>query len=61
MNFVKTLWAPLPRAIQDTGNHGGRELSPPRRGDVSRWHLLKPIVAYVGMVTLLAMGSLGSV
>ena len=63
MNFVRYSWtAPLPGTARNT--HGqGRGASRRRRsggGDPISWHVLKPIVAYVGLVSLLAVGSLGA-
>ncbi len=58
MNFVKHYWAiPLPLAARGTGEQGPRRC---RDKGASLWHVLKPIVAYVAMVSLLAMGSLRS-
>lgn len=65
MNFVKTLWPrPLPRPAQDAE----KAWTPParlrtrrrKREGTSVWHLLSPIVLYVGAVVLLAMDMLGS-
>ncbi len=44
MNFVKALWTTRSRGSEGT----------------SFWHLVMPIVAYVWMVSLLALGSIGS-
>ena len=60
MNFVKTLWpVPIPRAAPDAE----KGWTPParlrtrrrKREGTSVWHLLTPIVLYVGTVVILAM------
>ena len=64
MNFVRSTWAvPMPRTAGKT-HEQRREASRTRRragsGGPISWEVLKPIVAYVGLVSLLAVGSLGT-
>lgn len=61
MNFVRTIGLPPARG-RDRGNRKGEvPLEVPRCGRKAfLWDMAKPVIVYVGIVSLLALGSIGA-